>query len=38
MGVNYFKRDDRDVKFVLFEQLDMKQLLGYEPFADYFRG
>jgi alkylation response protein AidB-like acyl-CoA dehydrogenase len=35
MGINYFKRDDRDVKFVLFEQLDMDKLLGYESFSEF---
>ena len=35
MGINYFRRDDRDAKFVLFEQLDMDRLLGYEAFKDF---
>lgn len=35
MGLNYFRRDDRDLKFVLFEQLDMDKLLSYEAFQDF---
>ena len=27
MGINYFRRDDRDTKFVLFEHLGMEKLL-----------
>jgi|GEM_PF-6429176 len=30
MGINYFNRDDRDLKFVLFEQLDLSKILSYE--------
>ncbi len=37
MGVNYFKRDDRDTKFVLFEYLDIDKLLSYEPFKEFGR-
>jgi len=35
MGVNYFRRDDRDLKFVLFEHMDIKRLLGYEAYKDF---
>ena len=35
MGVNHFRRDGRDSKFVLLEHLDIDKLLGYEPFKDF---
>ncbi len=35
MGVNFFRRDDRDPKFVLFEMLDLERLLRYEAFKDF---
>jgi alkylation response protein AidB-like acyl-CoA dehydrogenase len=35
MGNNYFRRDDRDLKFVLFEYLDMNRLLTYEAYKDF---
>lgn len=35
MGINYFKRDDRDAKFVLFEHLGVEKLLQYEAFKDF---
>jgi alkylation response protein AidB-like acyl-CoA dehydrogenase len=35
MGTNYFNRDDRDLKFVLFEQIDIKRLLSYEAYKDF---
>ncbi len=35
MGVNYFRRDDRDTRFVLFEHLDMDKLLTYEAYQDF---
>ncbi|MBW1782360.1 MAG: acyl-CoA dehydrogenase [Deltaproteobacteria bacterium] len=35
MGINYFNRDDRDLKFVLFEYLNMDQLLAYEAYKDF---
>ena len=35
MGNNYFRRDDRDTKFVLFEYLDMDKLLSYEAYKDF---
>jgi 3-(methylthio)propanoyl-CoA dehydrogenase len=37
MGVNYFNRDDRDLKFVLFDYLDMDKLLTYEAYEDFDR-
>jgi 3-(methylthio)propanoyl-CoA dehydrogenase len=35
MGINYFQRDDRDTKFVLFEHLGIDKLLKYEAFKDF---
>ena len=35
MGVNFFRRDDRDPKFVLFEMLDLERLLQYKAFKDF---
>ena len=35
MGVNYFRRDDRDTRFVLFEHLGLDKLLTYEAFKDF---
>jgi alkylation response protein AidB-like acyl-CoA dehydrogenase len=35
MGINYFRRDDRDLKFVLFEYLDTEKLLSYEAYQDF---
>ncbi len=35
MGQNYFRRDDRDTKFVLFEYLDMDRILSYEAYKDF---
>jgi alkylation response protein AidB-like acyl-CoA dehydrogenase len=35
MGINYFNRNDRDLKFVLFEYLDMDKLLTYEAYQDF---
>ena len=35
MGINYFNRDDRDLKFVLFDYLDMDKLLTYEAYQDF---
>ena len=37
MGINYFRRDDRDLRFVLFEYLDMDKLLTYEAYKDFSR-
>ncbi|MCJ7809973.1 MAG: acyl-CoA dehydrogenase family protein, partial [Desulfobulbaceae bacterium] len=35
MGINYFNRDVRDLKFVLFEYLNMDKLLTYEAYQDF---
>jgi len=35
MGVNYFNRNERDTKFVLFEYLDIAQLLQYDRYKDF---
>ncbi len=35
MGINYFRRDDRDIKFVLFQYLDIETILNYEPYRDF---
>jgi len=35
MGVNFFRRDDRDAKFVLFEYLDLERMLKYPAFQDF---
>lgn len=35
MGVNYFRRDGRDSKFVLLEHLDVERLLSYAPYQDF---
>ncbi|MBU1277275.1 MAG: acyl-CoA dehydrogenase [Proteobacteria bacterium] len=35
MGVNYFRRDGRDSKFVLLEHLDVERLLSYPPYQDF---
>lgn len=35
MGVNFFRRDTRDTKFVLFEHLKVDRLLQYERFQDF---
>jgi hypothetical protein len=35
MGVNYFKRNGRDTKFLLLEHMNTAQLLGYERFQDF---
>jgi alkylation response protein AidB-like acyl-CoA dehydrogenase len=35
MGVNYYKRDLRDTRFLLFEWMDMDRLLSYEPYKDF---
>lgn len=37
MGINYFNRDDRDLKFVLFEYLEIDKLLTYEAYKDFSR-
>ncbi len=35
MGQNHYKRDDRDVQFVLKEQLGIRKLLEYEVYKDF---
>ena len=35
MGQNFFKRDDRDVHFVLKEHLQIDRLLDYDAFKDF---
>ena len=35
MGQNFYKRDDRDVQFVLKEHLHIESLLKYEAFKDF---
>jgi len=35
MGINYFQRDDRDTKFVLFEHIGVEKLLSYEAYKDF---
>ena len=35
MGVNYFNRNERDTKFVLFEHLNVGELLKYDRYKDF---
>lgn len=35
MGINYFRRDDRDARFVLFEHMGVDKILSYEPYKDF---
>lgn len=35
MGQNFYKRDDRDVQFVLKEHLHVEKLLKYQAFKDF---
>ncbi|MBW2090727.1 MAG: acyl-CoA dehydrogenase family protein, partial [Deltaproteobacteria bacterium] len=35
MGNNYFNRDDRDFKFLIFEHLGVEKLLEYDAFKDF---
>jgi alkylation response protein AidB-like acyl-CoA dehydrogenase len=37
MGQNFYKRDDRDLKFVLWEQLGIEKLLELEAYRDFSR-
>ena len=37
MGQNFYRRDDRDVRFVLHEQLGIERLLDLEPYRDFTR-
>ena len=36
-GINRYKADVRDMKFLLFEQFGLEQLLGKEPYPDWAR-
>lgn len=35
MGINYFRREDRDLKFVLTEHVDLARLLSYPPYQEF---
>ena len=35
MGTNYFRRDARDIEFMLFEHLDVGKLLSYEAYSGF---
>jgi alkylation response protein AidB-like acyl-CoA dehydrogenase len=35
MGINFFKRNGRDAKFVLFEHIGVDKLLEYEDYQDF---
>ncbi|MCG2774477.1 MAG: acyl-CoA dehydrogenase [Desulfobacterales bacterium] len=35
MGTNYFRRDARDIEFMLFEHMDVDKLLSYEAYKDF---
>ncbi len=35
MGTNYFRRDARDIEFLLFEHMDVDKLLSYEAYKDF---
>ena len=35
MGINFFRRDDHDSRFLLYEHLRVDKLLGYERFKDF---
>ena len=35
MGTNFFRRDTRDIEFLLFEQLGIDKLLAYEAYRDF---
>ncbi len=37
MGQNFYKRDDRDLRFVLWEQLGIERLLELEAYRDFSR-
>ncbi len=37
MGQNFYKRDDRDLRFVLYEQLGIERLLELEAYRDFTR-
>ena len=35
MGINFFKRDARDIEFLIFEHLGIEKLLSYEIYKDF---
>jgi len=35
MGINFFRRDTRDIEFLLFEHLDIGKILSYEAYKDF---
>ena len=35
MGTNYFRRDARDIEFLLFEHMDVDKLLSYEAYNGF---
>lgn len=35
MGSNYFRRDDRDLRFLLFEYINLDRLLTYRVYRDF---
>ena len=35
MGINYFRRDARDLRFVLAEHMDLEKILSYEPYREF---
>ena len=35
MGINFFKRDTRDIDFLLFEHLGVDKLLAYDAYRDF---
>ena len=37
MGINYFRRDSWDTKFLLFEHMNIENLLKYEAYKDFSR-
>lgn len=37
MGINHFRRDERDLKFLIFEQFNIDNILNYEAFKDFSR-
>jgi len=35
MGINFFRRDTRDIEFLLFEHLGMDKILSYAAYSDF---
>ena len=35
MGINYFRNDGRDTRFVVLEHLDIERILSYEAYKDF---